>query len=456
MGRLCIEMDFDPGPNTQDGSRDGDSGQGQDGEEDDQELYSQNYIAPALSSATSAQPEVISPPASKALSDRPSVIASSFASHSSTNLESENSESKELSTPVNPGHLSIEDEVEENTQHSSHHEDMSQRLFRYFVDLRFAEESLKSNFGQQDLSNEVKSALQDVLNRFPKFKARLTVWRLARDVNIQTLTKESLGRLFWKLSNKVNNLARWIFIFFYLSDVLLLTATSSVQQRLEDFVDWSSDLVKEGLSPFARENGGWNFLLFPDSDYPKTGLKIPEETSESVDINDLYGNFKWTTDMYEVVKTTMKTALITEKNDKSKQSYKQIWKTEFSRFFPSFNVKNKTRYIRAKYLQSKKPLMIQKAMSRTFLQYLKLSVQTLITKKKTTTSEEIFNFLKDTKVKELKMEYPERNVKRSIRRASENFRNTGSTSLPRPGRPPMPNSLRDKIVGLSRNQRHRR
>ena len=37
MGRLCIEMDFDPGPNTQDGSRDGDSGQGQDGEEDDQE-----------------------------------------------------------------------------------------------------------------------------------------------------------------------------------------------------------------------------------------------------------------------------------------------------------------------------------------------------------------------------------------------------------------------------------
>ena len=32
-----IEMDFDPGSETEDGSRDGDSGQGQDGEEDDQE-----------------------------------------------------------------------------------------------------------------------------------------------------------------------------------------------------------------------------------------------------------------------------------------------------------------------------------------------------------------------------------------------------------------------------------
>ena len=78
------------------------------------------------------------------------------------------------------------------------------------------------------------------------------------------------------------------------------------------------------------------------------------------------------------------------------------------------------------------------------------------TRKETTTCEEILTFLKETKQKELQMEYPVKNVKRSIRRAMDNFSRTGSTSLKRPGRPPMSETLREKIITLSRNKRYRR
>ena len=334
--------------------------------------------------------------------------------------------------------------------------DMSQRVFRYFLKLRLEEENIAVNANTEDvdLSEDFKYAVQSILDRLTRFKARIRLWRLATEVNFEKLTKDTLRSLFWKIFESSNYVARWILLFFFLTDLIILVLKRRPSLE-ENLILWSTDLVREGISPFARENGGWKYFLFLNSE-----CNVSSE-SQNEDTTDLYGSFKWKPHMIKTLKRTMKAAILQYKNLRANQrnGYKKMWTAEFTKCLPSFNVvNNKTRFLRAKYVGSKKHKhqKIQKAMSKKFLKYLKLTVQTLLTRKETTTCEEILTFLKETKQKELQMEYPVKNVKRSIRRAMDNFSRTGSTSLKRPGRPPMSETLREKIITLSRNKRYRR
>ncbi len=352
-------------------------------------------------------------------------------------------------TPVSDAGLSLTASASTSSSDNPKY-DMSQRVFRYFLKLRLEEENIAVNTNT-DLSEDFKSAVQSILDRLTRFKARIRLWRLATEVNLEKLTKDTLRSLFWKIFESSNYIARWILLFFFLTDLIILVLKRRPSLE-ENLILWSTDLVREGISPFARENGGWKYFLFLTSD-----CNIRSE-SQNEDTTDLYGSFKWKPQMIKTLKQTMKAALLQYKNLRANQrnGYKKIWTEEFTKCLPSFNVKNKTRFLRAKYVGSKKHQRIQKAMSKKFLKYLKLTVQTLLTRKETTTCEEILTFLKETKQKELQMEYPVKNVKRSIRRAMDNFSRTGSTSLKRPGRPPMSETLREKIITLSRNKRYRR
>ena len=359
---------------------------------------------------------------------------------------------------------SVQDPIDQENNIRNDHNDIGERVFRFFLDLRLQEENIKLKMRNeyQDVSKEVQSAVRDIIDRLTRLKGRIKVWQHASRIRLQSLSKESLRSLFLNIFQKASHYSKW-FLFFFLSDLILLS-TSVEQNKEEHLILWSCELIRDIVSPYVRENSGWKFFLFIRSEDPMTDQSGSEsEESEYEDVEDYHGTFHWNSEMDSIVKKTLRRAVTKEKKYKDQRrnySYKHLWVKEFRRYFRSFPLNNKTKnLLRAKYSGSKKHKIQKKhtIMSKKFLQYLKLSVQTLLTKKKTTTCDEVIKFIQETKEKDLEMvSYKKRNVRRSINRAMDNFKKTGSTSRKHPGRPPCPDPLRKKICSLSRNKRYRR
>ena len=362
---------------------------------------------------------------------------------------------------------SVQDPIDKENNFANEKKDIGERVFLYFLHLRLQEENIELNKRNesQDLSEEIQSAVRGIIERLKVTKGRTKVWKYASRIKLQSLSKEGLRSLFLSLFEKASHFSKWL-LFFFLTDVIIIsTRVMSVKQVTEEhLILWSCELIRDLISPYVRDNSGWKFFLFIRSEDPMTDSGTESE-SEYEDVDDYHGTFRWNSEMDSIVNKTLRRAVTKEKKYKDQRtncSYKNLWTHEFRRYFPSYkqHLNNKTKHLlRAKYSGSKKHRILKKhtIMSKKFLQYMKLSVQTLLTRKKTTTCDEVIKFIQDTKEEDLEMvSYKKRNVRRSINRAMDNFKKTGSTSRKHPGRPPCSDPLRKKIISLSRNKRYRR